>query len=208
MSARAQRCLVGLSKASSPLQRCHFLSERHSLLWTGHLSQRYSSTSTSSWRDRLPLIIRPSFWKSMIPKPLREIEEEKRRKNPKRNEWNPATYFILIFLLIGSNAIHFVNLKRKYAIDSRQADNKILLLREVLRKLQNREEVDVEKVLGSGDPLSEKEWDDGAILAEQTCITKVKLTRMYSAQEYRRRRSPLAFQAETERARRGKGCTI
>lgn len=87
---------------------------------------------------------------------------EKRRKNPNRGkEWNPATYFILIWILIGSNGIHFLNLKRTYTMSSRQADNKIALLQEVLRKVQAGEQVDVEKILGTGDALAEQEWHDG-----------------------------------------------
>ena len=127
------------------------------------LNVRNNSTSTSpSWTERLPIVIRPSFWRSMVPKPLRSKERQERAQScSAREEWNPATYFILIFLLIGSNAIHFVNLKRTYAISSRQADNKIALLREVIRKVQAGEEVNVEAALGTGDPLAEQEWHDG-----------------------------------------------
>ena len=35
------------------------------------------------------------------------------------------------------------------------------MLQEVLRKVQAGEDVDVEKMLGTGDPLAEQEWEDG-----------------------------------------------
>lgn len=42
----------------------------------------------------------------------------------------------------------------------RRADLKIAQLREVVEKLQKGEAVDVEKVLGTGDPAQEQEWED------------------------------------------------
>ena len=131
------------------------------LLHPGALGRRSSTTAAPSWTERLPIIIRPSFWRGLIPKPLRRKRVETQRPRTPQQEWNPATYFILIFLLIGSNGIHFVNLKRTYAITSRQADSKVVLLQEVLKKIQKGEDVDVEKVLGTGDPLAEQEWHDG-----------------------------------------------
>lgn len=43
---------------------------------------------------------------------------------------------------------------------NRKADLKIQKLREVIEKLQRGEEVDVEKVLGTGDELQEQEWEE------------------------------------------------
>jgi hypothetical protein len=43
----------------------------------------------------------------------------------------------------------------------RQSDVRIGLLREVVEKLQRGEKVDVEQVLGTGDPEKELEWEDG-----------------------------------------------
>ena len=42
----------------------------------------------------------------------------------------------------------------------RKADLKLAKLREVVEKLQRGEEVDVEKALGTGDELQEREWED------------------------------------------------
>ncbi len=49
---------------------------------------------------------------------------------------------------------------------SRKADQKIELLREVIQRVQNGENFDVEKLLGTGDPKMEEEWFDG------TCYTR------------------------------------
>ncbi|KAJ9132196.1 hypothetical protein NKR19_g9386 [Coniochaeta hoffmannii] len=74
-------------------------------------------------------------------------------------EWNPATFFIIIFLLIGSMSINMIALKKGFETYSRQTDVRIGLLREVVEKLQRGEKVDVEKVLGTGVPEKEAEWE-------------------------------------------------
>lgn len=45
----------------------------------------------------------------------------------------------------------------------RRSDVRIGLLREVVEKLQKGEEVDVEKVLGTGDAEREAEWEQGKL---------------------------------------------
>jgi hypothetical protein len=54
-----------------------------------------------------------------------------------------------------------ITLKRDFATFVRQSDVRIGLLREVVEKLQKGEKVDVEKVLGTGDPEREQEWEEG-----------------------------------------------
>lgn len=110
-------------------------------------------------------IAEPAFWKSLIPKPLRSrpaSENALSKKKPKSNEWNPATFFIIIFLLIGSMSIQMIVLKKDFATFMRQADVRIGLLREVVEKLQRGEKVDVEQVLGTGDPERELQWEEGS----------------------------------------------
>lgn len=113
----------------------------------------------------IPRIAEVSFWKSLIPKPLRRENRQARNANaPKTSwmakEWNPATFFIVIFLLIGSMSIQMISLRNSFAAFMRRADVRIGLLREVVEKIQNGEEVDVEKVLGSGDPEREAAWEE------------------------------------------------
>ncbi|KZM23256.1 uncharacterized protein EKO05_0004472 [Ascochyta rabiei] len=100
-----------------------------------------------------PTILRPSFWASMIPKPLKD-----RASAPKSRGWNPATPYIILSLLVGSQAIQILWLKQERAHSLRKAEAKIGVLKEVIERVQNGEDVNVEKVLGTGDAESEKEW--------------------------------------------------
>ncbi|KAI9853554.1 MAG: hypothetical protein M1824_001119 [Vezdaea acicularis] len=63
-------------------------------------------------------------------------------------------------MLIGSNAIQLIALKNDFVAFSRKADAKIGLLREVIERVQNGEEVDVAGLLGTGDKEQEKEWEE------------------------------------------------
>ncbi|KAI0180393.1 hypothetical protein GGR52DRAFT_241828 [Hypoxylon sp. FL1284] len=111
-------------------------------------------------------IITPSFWKNMIPKPFRRRPEPAvdwgvpKKKKPKSKEWNPATFFIVIFLFIGSMSIQMIALKKDHDTFVRQSEVRIDLLREVVEKLQRGEEIDVEKTLGTSDVEKEKEWEE------------------------------------------------
>ncbi|KAH8166462.1 hypothetical protein CIB48_g1756 [Xylaria polymorpha] len=125
-----------------------------------------------------PTIVQPSFWKSLIPKPLRPRPKSTvdwgtpEKKKPKSKEWNPATFFIVIFLFIGSMSIQMIALKRDYATFMRRAEVRIGLLREVVEKLQRGEEVDVEKTLGTGDAEKELQWEEVLRELEQDDILK------------------------------------
>ena len=99
-----------------------------------------------------------------MPRFLRRQEDSSSRGQHKegKKEWNPASFFIVIFILIGSQAIRLITLKNDYAAYTRTVDAKIGLLREVIEKIQSgEEEVDVEKLLGTGDEAKEREWEDG-----------------------------------------------
>lgn len=100
----------------------------------------------------------------MIPKPFRRRSEPTVdwgvKKKPKSKEWNPATFFIIIFLFIGSMSIQMIALRRDFDTFMRRSEVHIGLLREVVEKLQRGEEVDVRKTLGTGDAEKEKEWEE------------------------------------------------
>ena len=108
-----------------------------------------------------PTVADTSFWKSLIPKPLRPggPADPNAPKRVKSKEWNPATFFIIIFLLIGSMSIQMISLKKNFAAFMRQSDVRIGVLKEVVERLQRGETVDVEKALGTGDEQKEAEWE-------------------------------------------------
>ncbi|TQS35418.1 hypothetical protein Golomagni_04161 [Golovinomyces magnicellulatus] len=102
-------------------------------------------------------VTRPSFWLSLIPKTLRN-PRPKGRQNANKKEWNPATFYIIAFLLIGSNSIHMIALKRDFTTFSRKMNVRINLLQDVIERLKNGEKVDVESLLGTGNEKMEQEW--------------------------------------------------
>lgn len=111
-----------------------------------------------------PRVAEVSFWKQLIPKPLRsenKVTDPNAPKKVKSREWNPATFFIVIFLLIGSMSIQMISLRKSFEAFMRRADVRIGLLREVVERIQDGENVDVEKVLGAGNPERETEWEEG-----------------------------------------------
>ena len=66
----------------------------------------------------------------------------------------------MLGILVGSNAINILALKREMLNFSRKTDAKLTLLRDVLKRVKSGEDVDVEKLLGTGNPEQEKEWED------------------------------------------------
>lgn len=120
-------------------------------------SHNYTFTRPSS---SVQSITQPSFWTSLIPKPLRKSNRSTTKK-PRSKEWNPATFFIFIFLLIGSMSIQMIALRNSFEAFMRRADAKIGLLREVIERIQKGEKVDVEGLLGTGDERREREWEEG-----------------------------------------------
>ncbi|KAK5165615.1 hypothetical protein LTR04_001223 [Oleoguttula sp. CCFEE 6159] len=117
--------------------------------------------------ESLPRIASPSIWHSIVPKAFRQpsdpvsLAERARLRSEKPKGWNPATFFIIISLLIGSNAIQTIALRNEFLNFSRKADAKIALLKEVIERVQKGEDVDVEGLLGTGNKEKEKEWEEG-----------------------------------------------
>lgn len=123
-----------------------------------HFAHHYSTTNPIP----RPRIAQSSFWSPIIPKFLRN----RRSKDPNSNsekpkEWNPASFYIIIFILIGSQAIRMLALKHEYAAYMRTTNAKIATLKEVIERVQRGEAVDVAKMLGTGDQAKEREWEDG-----------------------------------------------
>ena len=119
-------------------------------------AMKYSST------ESLPRIAQPSFWQLLVPKFLRQSESKPSPARVQRSkQWNPATFFIVIFLFIGSNAIQMIALRTDFKNFSRKAEVKIGLLQDAIERLHRGEVVDVERLLGSGDEQQDPEWEDG-----------------------------------------------
>jgi hypothetical protein len=134
------------------------LSVPQPLVWHSFVPLTRNSSS-------VPSVTQPSFWAAMIPKPLRRSSDSKSKAaKPKSKEWNPATFFIVIFLLIGSMSIQMIALRNDFATFMRRADSRIELLKEVIERVQKGEDVDVEGLLGTGDPAKELEWEEGMLV--------------------------------------------
>ncbi|KAF1353593.1 hypothetical protein BDV97DRAFT_292030 [Delphinella strobiligena] len=120
----------------------------------------YADTST------VPRVASSSFWHSLIPKAFRRpddpvsVAERRRAKAAKSKDWNPATFFIAMAILIGSNAIQSIALRNERLKFTRRTDAKIALLRETIERVRSGEDVDVEKVLGTGEPEKEQAWEE------------------------------------------------
>lgn len=128
--------------------------------------QRPIPRTATRLSSSLPTVAQPAFWKSLVPKPFRREERLPddpmiQRVRPRRSrEWNPATFYIVIFLLIGSMAINMISLRQGFETFMRQTDVRIGLLKEVVERIQRGEKVDVEQALGTGNPEKEQEWAD------------------------------------------------
>ncbi|KAG6121230.1 hypothetical protein E4U14_002408 [Claviceps sp. LM454 group G7] len=116
---------------------------------------RFSSTGPLSVAD-------PAFWKSLIPKPFRK-ENRKHGKGKKSKEWNPATFFINMFILIGSMPIQMIALRKQSKEYDRQSSLKIARLHETLRRLRNGEEPDGDEILSGADE-AQKDLDWAELL--------------------------------------------
>ncbi|KAG5937377.1 hypothetical protein E4U59_004393 [Claviceps monticola] len=116
---------------------------------------RFSSTGPLSVAD-------PAFWKSLIPKPFRK-ENRKHGKGKKSKEWNPATFFINMFILIGSMPIQMIALRKQSKEYDRQSSLKIARLHETLRRLRNGEEAGGDEILGGADE-AQKDLDWAELL--------------------------------------------
>ncbi|KXT02913.1 hypothetical protein AC578_1825 [Pseudocercospora eumusae] len=128
---------------------------------------RRSYTATASLlsiEHQAPRIANPSFWKSLVPQFLRRptSEQEAAKRAGTRaagaEERKTGIIFFVLGIVVGSNAINIISLRREMLNFSRHTDAKLDLLRGVVSRVRNGEEFDVKKALGTGDPEQEKEW--------------------------------------------------
>lgn len=146
------------------------------------IQRRHRSTFLQRATPFLPRFLQPSTWSTIIPSSIRSATKDLFAENKKKTT-NPATFFIWIYILIGSQAIRIIQVKNDQATFARKADLQIEKLREVIRRLQAGEEVDVEKMLGTGVQEEEDAWEEA--LRE---IEKEELIWAESKQEKRARK--------------------
>jgi hypothetical protein len=154
-----------------------------------------------SW---VPRVLRKSTWDLVIPKFLRNRKSHNTTTtspNTPTKQRNPATYFIWIYLLIGSQAIRIIGVQSEFKTFTRRAEIRLEKLREVLRALQAGEEVDVEKELGTGVESEEVEWEEAMREIEEEEDRWVKAKRKMVESEERRKREVEDREKEEERVR-------
>ncbi|KAK3643082.1 hypothetical protein LTR56_010456 [Elasticomyces elasticus] len=158
------------------------------------LSRRYLTTSSPlHFEDireptsRLPRVATPSFWSSLIPKPFRRKPVEDADADAdatvpptpapaaakKSRFWqNPYTAFLLLGLLVGSNAIQLIALRNDTLAFSRKTEAKLALLREVVAKVKRGEidDAEVKRALGTGNKEEEAEWEAVVKEIEETDV--------------------------------------
>lgn len=149
---------VKLRRVSSSI--CH--AQHNAAVWR-HFSSR---TCLQDAQSHLPRVVQPALWRSMIPKAFRKDQPESEDGLPtvgraqSVGEKNPGLPLIILGLLAGSFAINIISLKREMTNFSRKTETKLALLREVIKRVKNGEDVDVKRLLGTGDPQSEQEWEE------------------------------------------------
>jgi Family of unknown function (DUF5321) len=140
-------------------------------LWRALRSSNPGLTKNNSLQVRLrsttetmPKIAQASTWTSIIPRFIRDRSSRTATEAQKRSkQWNPATFYIIIFTLIGSQAIQMLVLRKDFENYTRRSDAKLRLLAEVIQRVKNGENVDVERLLGTDDETKEREWEEGQI---------------------------------------------
>lgn len=134
-----------------------------------HVASRHSQPALSLAKAQrrtlvyLPVVLQPAFWKGMVPSFLRRSRSEDSVPISRR-PWNPATFYIWMFLFIGSQAIQTITLRSGFEKFSYETEQKLQLLREVVNRVKAGEDVDVRKELGTGEPKKEKEWEEGELV--------------------------------------------
>ncbi|OJD12661.1 hypothetical protein AJ78_06783 [Emergomyces pasteurianus Ep9510] len=157
MSSRFVWRLCRLPKPPNPIFSQHTRSPQPKVPVSKSLSQRrYLATGRA-----VPKILEPSMWTSLVPKFLRNRSLRGTETTQRKSRGpNPATFYVIIFTLIGSQAIRMIMLRNEYANYTRSADAKIRLLKEVIERIQKGEDVDVKRLLGTGDEAKEREWEE------------------------------------------------
>lgn len=130
------------------------------------LRHYHQTPALASSPGRPATVVDGGFWRSLIPKPMRRESQGRRGKKSSSwlstdGQWNPATFYIVIFLLIGSMSIQMIALRNSFQSYMRRSEVRIGLLRDVVERIQRGETVNVEKALGTGNAEKEADWEEG-----------------------------------------------
>lgn len=122
-------------------------------------------------------VLTPTFWKQIIPRFLRRestpsptttaAANTKSQLPQKTRVWNPATWYVVIFFIIGSEAIQLIAERHTREDQVRKSEIRIRLLRELVESVQNGTldknltAQDLKKRLLAGTPTQEREWEEG-----------------------------------------------
>ncbi|EER43173.1 conserved hypothetical protein [Histoplasma capsulatum H143] len=134
-----------MSSRSLLLRHCCRTNPPNPILFRSSLPTHLSQLRCLATGRVVPKILEPSMWTSLIPKFLRNGNwRGTEAAGRKSRAPNPATFYVIMFTLIGSQAIHA----------------KMRLLKEVIERIQKGEDVDVKRLLGTGDEAKEREWEE------------------------------------------------
>ena len=70
------------------------------------------------------------------------------------------TFQFILWASFGSAAIHLINMKQKYAEKERRLSTKIAILKDIIKRVGEGEDVDVAKELKVGKTEEEREWEE------------------------------------------------
>lgn len=70
------------------------------------------------------------------------------------------TIQFILWASFGSAAIHLLNIKQKYSDKERRLTTKIAVLKDIIRRVNEGEEVDVARELKTGKSEEEREWEE------------------------------------------------
>lgn len=108
--------------------------------------------------SHLPRVASPEIWRSIVPKFLRRRRSDD-ETSTHQSESQPGIGLVVLGLVAGSFAINIISLRREIVNFTRETEARLALLREVIGSVKRGEDVDVKRLLGTGDPQAEAEWE-------------------------------------------------
>lgn len=85
------------------------------------------------------------------------------KRQPSKYGWRyhlDNTFQFILWASFGSAAIHLLNIKQKYEEKDRRLSTKIAVLKDIIRRVGEGEEVDVVRELRVGKTEEEREWEE------------------------------------------------